>query len=769
MTERRSPAVLITQCLQDDFVKSIGRYDPLPNTLHVGFEEARRLMGHDPATGPVGRVMRWAHGRPADELRIIHIRDWHDPADPRQASHLQRFGPHCLKGTDGARFAFDPAGGRADVVDSLTLNDFQGTRLAGLLEPLAAAETRVGLVGVWTEAKVSYLAYELATRYPGFRPAVCSALTASSSRSQHFLALDRLRKLLGVEVHESIGDFLRFLGGEEAEEPLELPAGAGPALAVDGRGLGELDLRLVRYLFRDSKDARLKTLDGGFSGNVVLGAESRDPYGHAQVPHVVKIGPRALIGRERAAFERIESVLGNNAPHIADFADLGERGAIKYRYAAMGGGFSTTFQKRFCAGLSLEKTRRVLSSVFLEQLGRFYRAATRERTNLLEHYQFSPSWAPSVRKKVEAVLGPGAARPVVEFEGGREVPNLCRFYESELERVLPLAEGSAYFSYVHGDLNGANVILDSQENVWLIDFFHAHRGHVLRDLIKLENDLLYIFTPVREETLPQALALTDLLLGVEDLGRPLPGLKGAGVSDPKLTRAYKTVGILRSFYPGLVHADRSPLQLLIGQLRYAAHTLGFDESSPLQKRWALYAASACAARIAERLRSSGPLRVDWLDERLSAPGRLGITLLPGRKDYRRSLRSDLAALKAAGVTHAACLLPASELAQFGVERLLERYGEAGIEARSLPILDQRVSTPAEMRDLVGWARERTAAGGRVVFHCAGGLGRAGMAAACYLRAAGAGADEAIREVRRARTERAIETSLQEEFIRRFEP
>ena len=38
-------AVLITQCLQQDFVAPVGRYDRLPNLLHIGFGEARQLMG----------------------------------------------------------------------------------------------------------------------------------------------------------------------------------------------------------------------------------------------------------------------------------------------------------------------------------------------------------------------------------------------------------------------------------------------------------------------------------------------------------------------------------------------------------------------------------------------------------------------------------------------------------------------------------------------------------------------------------------------------
>jgi len=119
--------VLITQCLQNDFVKPLTPYTPLPNLLHVGHDEARRLMGDDPAQGPVARFLAWALAQPDDRLRVVHIRDWHDPADPAQREHLAHFGHHCLRGTDGAAFAFPalPAANKQVVtIDGDALNDF---------------------------------------------------------------------------------------------------------------------------------------------------------------------------------------------------------------------------------------------------------------------------------------------------------------------------------------------------------------------------------------------------------------------------------------------------------------------------------------------------------------------------------------------------------------------------------------------------------------------------------------------------------------------
>ena len=90
-------SVLLTQCVQRDFVDPIGRYDPLPNQLHVGHIEAVRLLGEDPSVGPLAQLMDWAQRVPSDSLEIVHIRDWHDPSDPAQHDHLTAFGEHCLR------------------------------------------------------------------------------------------------------------------------------------------------------------------------------------------------------------------------------------------------------------------------------------------------------------------------------------------------------------------------------------------------------------------------------------------------------------------------------------------------------------------------------------------------------------------------------------------------------------------------------------------------------------------------------------------------
>lgn len=762
-----APALLITQCLQNDFVQPIGRFDPVPNKLHVGHSEARRLLGEDPAHGPVARLMSWAHAQPREVLAIVHIRDWHDPDDAAQRTHLEAFGRHCVRGSEGARFAFpETDANRATVVDSIALNDFVGTTLANTLAPFAGRPMRVGVVGVWTEAKVGFLAYELVTRYPNFEVAVCSALCASSSRQQHFAALDHLRRILGVRVIDSLGEFFDFLG---SGQPSEAPANTQfPVLSGAGATLRSDDAELARYLFRDCRQLDLKLLGGGFSGNVVAATKSIDMDGREQVPHVLKIGPRAAMGRERASFERVQEVMGNNAPAITDFADFGERGAIKYRYASMGGAGVATLQKQFEQGLAVDELRRVFDTVFVEQLGRFYRAAQLESDDLLTHYGFAAKWAPNVRARVEEILGHAATAASLAIAPGLATPNPCSFYEQTLAHLPARPRDEFYQAWVHGDLNGANIVRDGRGNVWLIDFFHARRAHVLLDLIKLENDLLYIWTKLDDQgDLLQACALFDRLMQVQDLAAPLPDLPASAGLAAKFTRTWQAVQILRGYYRDLVRSDRDPFQLWLGQLRYAAHTLSFEECSPLQKRWALYATGQLTARVTAALVRSTKLRLDFVATQFTAPGRLGLTLLPGRKDRGRELADDIATLREHGVSHVLCMVPSDELAHYGVADLIDTYRAAGIEVHHLPIPDQKACDVATMRVAVDFLDRALRAGATVMAHCVGGLGRTGMAAACLLRKHGLSAEAALAEVRRVRSPRAVETSEQEALVRQF--
>lgn len=776
-----SHAVLITQCMQRDFVAPLAPHASVPNKLHVGRREARRLLSAQPERGPLAQLMEWARNQPVDALDVVHIRDWHDPEDPAQQAHLERFGLHCIQETPGAELVL----GLGDDVDerdnerfvnSISLNDFASTDLGEVLDGIrdrAGEEPlRIGVVGVWTEAKVKFLLYELRTRCNIDALATCSALTASASRSQHFNALEQLRKILGIEIFDSVGNFADWLrpGGESVRAP-DLPTNMRPELEFadgDAGALPDSELELVSYLYRDSSRLKLQSLGGGFSGADVFRVQSWDAMGHRHASTVLKLGPRDLIGEERVSFERVESILGQHAPKILGFADFGERAGIKYEYAAMGTDEVQTFKSLYEEGAPQKRVDPILENVFDGILGEFYSASEYERLPLLDYYGFDSKYADGIREKIAQLPGLDGSEETIEFPGGFTVPNVADFYADQLPDLPRVGGAFHYVSYVHGDLNGANILLDGRDNVWLIDFFHAHRGHVLRDLAKLENDLLYIFTPVDDESeLEEALTITRALREVEDLRTPLPETLD-GLRSEQFLRAWKTLRTLRSIAGRVCRDGRNPIQMSIALLRYAVHTLSFEQSSPLQKRWALAASGGHAEDIVEVARRNRALRVDWVEgpplSKRDDAGRMGLTICPGRGDHGRSLDADLEAICATGASNLLCLVTSGELEWAGVADLPDAAARHDLDFHHAPIVDQGVPTAETMAELVDWVRRRLDAGEDVVIHCMGGLGRSGTVAACTLVDYGATPERAIEAVRDARGPRAVETEAQEEMV-----
>jgi protein-tyrosine phosphatase/nicotinamidase-related amidase len=763
-------AILFTQCLQNDYVKPIGKYEPLPNLVHVGYEESVRLMGLTPSEGPVANTMKWAYDQTDEDLEIIHLRDWHDPEDENQKEHLKLYGEHCIMMSEGSRFAFhlDKYPRLATIIESLQLNDFVNTELEEILEPYKDQKIRVGLMGVMTEGKISFLAYDLKTRYPQFDIAVCSALSAGSSLSSHYTALDNMQKILGIRVINSVGEFTSFLTGSDAGFEINAPGKDElPKLVFNKEAnVTDADDKIIRFLFRNTRSVELSVLDGGYSGNLVLRAKSIDSEGREEAPHVLKIGNQEEIGQERMCFEKVESVLGNSAPRITDFIDYKKRGGIKYRYASMGKGKSTTFQQMYDSGISIDKVKKFLDIVFIDQLGKFYNARIHEKSNLLEYYGNDPKRADRLKPRIEKVLGKPADDEILTLPTGQKFPNPYTFTRDDLGKLMSLNNRSSFFSYVHGDLNGANIMVDPQDNVWLIDFFHTDKGHVLKDLIKFENDLLYIYTSLEtEEDMDEAMILSELLFEVRDLAQPLKPVEETSLTKPGFIRTYQTLQILRSYYPPLIEHDRDSLQLIIGQLRYSLHTLMFFESNHNHKLWALYNSGHYCRLIKERILSGGRLRVDWLDSELIPKGNIGLTILPGRKDYSRSVDEDLKQLKEYGVDTIIPLITADEFGHFGVSDLLEKYEEYGFNIHSLPIMDQLVSSEEEMVDMVHYLDRAVLKGEKVLLHCVGGLGRSGLVAASYLKYKGLNSDEAIKAVRKVRGPRTVESKIQEEFVK----
>lgn len=755
--------IVISQCLQNDFIKPIGKYDNLPNLLHIGYDESSRLVGNDVATGPLLVFMNWLNAVSNQDIVKIHIRDWHDSSDSEQKAHLEKFGEHCVKNTEGADFIFNTSEDSI-VLNSTSLNDFVLSDLDEILKKYKNEKVRVGLIGVWTEAKVFFTAYDILSRYPSFEMAICSALCASSSVHSHYSALDQLNKILDVRIYNSIGQFTTFLTGGNNTISIDVQGKKNPEISLpENLELNPADQNLIRYVFRNSKHLTVNILSGGFSGNIVGSTQSIDMQGHQESKHVIKIGEQEEIGRERKSFEIIENVLGNNAPRIVDFADSKGRGIIKYRYASMGKGVSSSFQGKFCDGVPLEKIRGYLDVIFKEQLGKLYIAKTHERMNLLSYYEYDKVTPEQIEQSMLCIYKADLSEENLEIHS-HSFPNPLKFYQNDLSKYITRTNMYAFQAFVHGDLNGANIVIDGQENVWIIDFFHTHRGHVLKDLIKLENDLLYIYSEINSVAdFNEALEISKVLFNVNDLHKELPPAASLPISNQNLIRVYETLCHLRKYYSSIVEWDRNPLQLLIAQLRYSMHTITFEECNIFQKEWALYNSGHFCELIRKKFLDNEKLRIDFLPSD-NINNKVALTILPGRKDHSRELQEDLAEIKKNEISGIVVLISSDEMDSYGVPSLLDSYTENGIDYLHQPIVDQKVPNKKDIASINQFIDDKLRSDKKVLIHCVGGLGRSGLVAACYLKHIGYNSDNAIQIVRKARTLRAIETAEQEKFV-----
>jgi protein-tyrosine phosphatase len=169
-----------------------------------------------------------------------------------------------------------------------------------------------------------------------------------------------------------------------------------------------------------------------------------------------------------------------------------------------------------------------------------------------------------------------------------------------------------------------------------------------------------------------------------------------------------------------------------------------------------------------RTSTTHPIRVDWVTENI------GITFAPGKKArsafggaWHRNLSVDLDRLKNTYKVHTlVSLIEDHELERLSIPNLVKECTDRGMTIFRSPVPDGYVPEQSQAQAIVRHALQVIKEGNKVVFHCKGGLGRAGTLCACTIKALGAYSQEAIDLTRKHRPG-AIENPGQENFIRNF--
>lgn len=806
MNIMKKPVLLITSCLQNDFF--IGT---MANPFYIGKSESMRLLGSGLNSGPLSSFMKWVRIQDENKLMTIHMKQQFEKPTPISNDDVKRhyetmktvFGSEvCIKDTQGEKLILNLEDNmKSNEIISIIhgMNAFvNGSKLSKSIEEWypeldERKECKVALIGLWSDSLLYFLTYELRTRYGFKNLATSSILTASPSRMQHFNSMQQMNRLFDIHVFESIKKFQDWLvedGNQLNALNLEGDLVCGLQIIGPSGSNTQLDPQIRQifcYMYRTSSKIYLEPLDGGFSNASVYKCKSWDQFGHEQVTTVLKINSIRKISAEKNNFEKVESILGNRAPQILDYLELpnGNTASIKFSYASLSGDDSKTFYSIYLDPTVTQETiNYILNETFVTTLGKFYRVSSYERDiNIFELYNFDGkgwSWneggsdTPSkVRDRIKEILGCDSNLDSIIFPNGQSLKNVANFLEYKLENIkknVKRIKDHVFMSYVHGDANGRNILVDHNNNVFLIDFEYTKYDHMLKDVTKIENDVLFEYTKVENELeFVEAMKITNELLSVEDLGLSLK--KEIGLTIPKFIRAWETIRTLRNIVSQLVKDDRSTFQMDVVLLRYALHSMTLNYPK-YNRAWALAAACGFAKRIEDRANRNISLYIKWINQQPSDNVKVGITLLPGRIDKGGNLKGDITTLIEEKVSTLFVLCTFQELE----ERLPPKADlentckELGLEVKFFPIAYNSTPTNESALHMIKKiSEEMDKANGNICLTSVSGLGRCGIIASSLLmyRDPNMTSEEAKRIVREARSHRSIESEAQSNFVDNF--
>jgi aminoglycoside phosphotransferase (APT) family kinase protein len=236
---------------------------------------------------------------------------------------------------------------------------------------------------------------------------------------------------------------------------------------------------------------------------------------------------------------------------LREFVDGDALAAIKVGFASMLRSETRTLLARLRAAPGPDEARRLLEGA-LEVLARLHQAPRPERVQLFRRFTYRAEYGAATLERARAIAGGEAP----------EVADLARFYGA-LDRFLDEDPHEVAVAMIHGDLNLANLLQDEAGNTWLIDYYWTGLGPVIQDMAKLENDVRFVAFEAEDAT----------------------------------GRREAAVGALRAYHERTLGGAPDERACRIAALRYAAHTLSFDECSPGQKRAALAAAAEHARAL----------------------------------------------------------------------------------------------------------------------------------------------------------------------------
>jgi CheY-like chemotaxis protein len=328
------------------------------------------------------------------------------------------------------------------------------------------------------------------------------------------------------------------------------------------------------------------------SGAVLIAARPRFEHGWA-MPMVVKFSDKEEIEHEAQNYDLIEPFLGwKRRPEMRGAAYSRRIGGLIYSFIDTGNlNEIRTFDDIFLHE-STERIVELLRQFFSQTFRDLFQNAERRSLNLTELYTGALRLTYEKLREAVASFHPEALNePQLRFKALRGVhlnPLTWIVRDGKFRHLEVISR----YCLCHGDLHGRNILVDSNDRFWLIDFARVAPSHALRDFAELETDIKYYLLP--EADLQMLLAFEQALLAPRTFQDAPP----LGIfTNENLAKAYRVVLGLRQIAADLLDLDGDMREYYQALLFHTLTVLRLGHISNTKKEHALLAASLICQRI----------------------------------------------------------------------------------------------------------------------------------------------------------------------------
>ncbi len=355
--------------------------------------------------------------------------------------------------------------------------------------------------------------------------------------------------------------------------------------------------QIIRRLYRDCSRVVLTQLTGGYMATTFR-VVSYDKDGRRLLPTVTKITTHELMEREEAAHRTyVQRFILNNSTTIMGTASAGSWAALRYNFLGISGPNSTlTWMLEQYQTRPLEEIQQLFSRLYAQILKPWYGQPRWEALRLYEDHTPLRLF-PNLCQHAERDFGfsPDAERIECK-ELGISFANPFRFLLKEYPRRTSRSQ-LWYQSVTHGDLNLRNILVDEQDNLYVIDFSETRLRNVVSDFARMEAILK--FETTRVESPDDVARLVEFEMGLAEMRslEAVPPNRYRG-NDPSVGKAHQGICQLRKFADTatLFETDVAPYWLAL--LEWTFSVLSYD-LGPLRRKLAAYSAAILCEQLGQ--------------------------------------------------------------------------------------------------------------------------------------------------------------------------